>query len=420
MNAASFADVGERFSVYANADIFGYPVSVLPVLYITGSVLCLLCITLYLPAFSGKISFPEIQLRVKRKIRIKGSVNLFLHESFRLFVPALGILVLLLYGGINYRRLEDELKLNTEEYWYYAYGQEISGEVTEENLEWFEQKRDEIEKEQAALHEFQKQMDTMSPALSQTLEAKTKAIERVFQEYMTLISLKQQGIPVHYISAVITDPVFSDITPFLLYGFLMLTLISFSSNSLFSEDEETGLLGLVRSAKNGRKKVFYTRYFTILLLYTAAFIIYVFPMIYNWLRVYHMQDFETPVQSILSYSHLKGSMNLRTMMILWMAAAFVSGAGYQILLSLMTRLIHKKSTTLIVTVFIIVIDFLMVILNFPVISLVMFASGYALPKLLIELSDVRFLWFILGKNIVMASGLFLVHRHFYVKQTERN
>jgi len=410
LNPFALYDTGSRFSSYANVDLFGFPCTVLTTVFILGAVFTVLFGILYFMAYSGKLKVTVPAVTLKRMIRIRGSVRLFSQEVYRLMIPGFGIIALTVLAVLSYNRiLKSPASLSKEDYYYYAYGQELSGPIGPETGNWFTEKRMELMEEQSRVAEDYASDENLAALKLSDINLKMKALDRVYLEYMQLLPAFSKGIPVHYISSIVTDPVFGDQSAYLLQGMLMMMILCISSSHLFSEDEETELIRLVKTTKHGRRKVFFTRYGVILLLYTLGFLLFKFPVLYNWLRIYKMSDFSAPVQSITSFSNADHSMTIALFTALWTVGSFISGAVFLAFCSALSSFIKKKSTVMAFSAVLIAVDFLCVIMDFPVVKYVGAASGFGLPSILNGLSSTVWVYVILGKNVCFLGLMLLLH-----------
>ena len=69
----------------------------------------------------------------------------FVQEHYRLYIGAFGLIAMAVFLFIGYRKIDqDELLLSNADYLYYSYGQEIAGEITDDTVEWFQKKQEEL------------------------------------------------------------------------------------------------------------------------------------------------------------------------------------------------------------------------------------------------------------------------------------
>ena len=425
LNLFAFPDVEARFSLYANLNLFSYPVSALPAEILTGFLVFLLAMAGFIVAFSRDLRLRiRLPFSIRRRIRIRGSVRLFTQENYRLYIAFFGIAVLIVLSFLGYRRIEKgERLLSNAEYLYYSWGQEIAGEVTDETDTWIQKKQEELNREAsggiAADAELTEEARTAAlfaaQMKSREIEEKQRVLLKIQEEVLQLQTARNRGIPVHYISAIQSDPVFMEGEVFLLQALLYLLILSVCVCPVFAEDEESGMGRLVHTTKHGRGRVFRLRYLGMLLLWTVSFLIFIVPELYNWIHVCRMSDWDAPVQSILRYTDCEGAMTIRQLMILWLCGSYISGIGYLSLMSLLSRVLQKKSTTIIVSVVVIAADFLVNLLSFPGFSLAALSSGYAVTEILPGLQKTGYLYIIFAKNLMMSAGILLLHRSVYVR-----
>ena len=425
LNLFSFPDIEARFFHYTNLNIFGYPVSVFPAEILTGLLVFFLAMTGFIIAFSRDLRLRiRLPFSIRRKIRIRGSVRLFTQENYRLYIVSLGIAALIVLIYLGYRNTEkNELLLSSADYFYYSFGQEIAGEVTEETGEWIQKKQEELDREASGwiaegsdLTEEERTAALFAAQMkSQEIEEKQRVLQRMREEVMLLEEARARGIPVHYISTIQSDPIFTEGKAFLLHGLLMLVILTICICPLFAEDEESKIGKVVHTTRHGRGRVFFFRYLGILLLWSISFMIFLAPYLYNWIHVYRMNDWDAPVQSVLRYVNCEGSMTIRQFMILWLMGSYISGIGCVSLMSVFTRVLKQKSTTIIVSAVVIAADFFVNVLKFPGFGVAALSSGFAMTELLAGLQRTWWLYVIFAKNALMSAGILLLHRKVYVR-----
>lgn len=426
VNPFSFADTGGRFSSYQNLNIFGYPVSVFCAGGVFFTVAMAVMIIGYLGAFTTcfqlRLSFDSVRIRN----RIKGSTSLCTHEMFRLCVGNYGIIAiafLLVWGYGNIEK--SELLLSEKDYYYFAYSQQIEGEVSEEIGQW-------ILAEEAGLYEsINKNNEIISRYNSgeldegaygkalyeiQRLTIKQEAFNKAVSQYRELKEVKDSGIPVHFINAISTDAMFGNMTQYVYRGMLLLLVCVFSLCGMFSSDYQTGMIYLVHTTRKGRRPLFRAKYLIMFLLYTLGFICFAMPYWYNWIAFYDMHDWNAPLQSILQFIAVNGNISILGFSVMWFVQMYLSGCIFVILQAMLSDVFRKNSTTLIVSAICVSLDFLISAFSFRWLSLASISSGFSLPMLLRRIGDYRIVWIEFVKLILVFASLLIWHRHRYVNE----
>ncbi len=394
INLSVLADPGKRFSAYENCCLFGFPVSVLPAVSAVYMAAAILFLALYLTSFSGVLRVWIPHVRLPRKTRLRGTVRQSFQEMYRFLVQGWGCvtligLVVFFLSQMDY----GEIHLSQEDYHYYAIGRMIGGEITDETEE--------------RLHQIQQDY-VMSER--DEIRIRQDAFERVFAEYRELLPAREKGVPVYYISKVITDPVFSRSRHFLLFGLLLAIVLSISFNPLFSEDQDTGLAALVRTTKNGRAATFKQRYLVMLTMYTIGFFGYMTPYLILWIRRTHMDAWDAPIQSITVFSGCEGNLSVRAFIVLWVISSWLSGMVFPVLMSYLSLAIKRKGTTLMAAAALTAADFLMNILHVPLLSVLAVSGAYGLMQVFPETGFTGIIYIIMAKNLLLL--VFLLGRHW--------
>lgn len=429
VNPFSFADVSGRFSSYQNLNFFGYPIFVFMSGGVTFAIALGIILAGYFMAFTRcyQINLPSVHLH--RKTRIKGSTGLWLHEMFRLWIGNYGIVILAVLIIWGYRSTErDELLLSEDEYNYYAYSQQIRGEVTLETDRWIAQETDKfnsIPEKSAGLVSLYKQGEIDEYTYlkeSQELELlskKDKAFSEISSQYRELKEVQERGIPVHFINAIATNAMFGNMPRYVWSGMLLLLVCVFSLCGMFSNDYQTNMIYLVHTTRKGRDSVFLAKYGVMLILYSLGFLCLALSLWYNWVVTYQMYDWGAPLQSISQFTQVKGNISIIGFIVMWFIQMYLSGCAFVILQAMLSLVCRKNSTTLIVSSICIALDFLISGFSFRGLSMLTLSSGFGLPMLLQSSGAVRITWLELAKILLVIAGLLLYHRKRYVHELQR-
>ena len=430
VNLFALSDAANRFGTYANINLFGFPAAILPAESFAVFLISGLCITVCLLEASGKIRRRKKQKRVyKRKTVIHGTTNLVRQEGFRLGVMQFGIpaAVLILLGCIFIVR-EENFTLSESQYWYYTYGNEINGELTEQTGQWFTERFDELADEDQAImnalqHAYAEETGTEPPGLIRAREHEQKmkwdAYNKLCDEYARLRVPYDSGVPVHYISGIITDRMFTELRQYLLFLMMAISVTFFIVSPTFTNDIQTGMEKLVSTTVNGRKRVFLTRYAVMALFGTVIYSIAFGAHLYICVCKFGMRDFNAPVQSVLNFVDLKLRMSVGQYTMLWFASGFVSMLTFICLVSVMSLGMKKSSSVQIVSTVILIVDFLFSILKIRSVMKISVSSGFSLPMITAGESGDLWLMIVLIKNPVILSGIFLGHSRRFSEKNQR-
>lgn len=426
INPFSFADVSGRFSSYQNLNFFGYPFSV----FVSGGVAFVIVLGIilagYLMAFARcyQINLPSVRLH--RKTRIKGSTRLWQHEMFRLWIGNYGIIILAVLIIWGYRNTEkSELLLDEDDYNYYAYSQQIRGEITPETDLWIAQEAEKfssIPEKSAELVDLYKQGEIDEYTYlkeSQALELfskKQKAFNEISFQYWELKEVQERGIPVHFINAIATNAMFGNMPRYVWSGMLLLLVCVFSLCGMFSNDYQTNMIFLVHTTRKGRSSVFLAKYGMMLVLYSLGFLCFALSLWYNWVVTYQMYDWGAPLQSISQFTQVKGNISIIGFIVLWFIQMYLSGCAFVILQAMLSLVCRKNSTTLIVSAICIALDCLISGFSFRWLSMLTLSSGFGLPMLLKSSGVVWLTWLELAKILLVIAGMLLYHRKRYINE----
>lgn len=429
INPFSFADVSGRFSSYQNLNFFGYPFSV----FVSGGVAFAIVLGIilagYLVAFARCYQIKLPSVRLHRKTRIKGSTRLWQHEMFRLWIGNYGIVILAVLMVINYRNTEKgELLLDEDDYNYYAYSQQIRGEITPETDLWIAQEAEKftgIPEKSAELVDLYKQGEIDEYTYlkeSQALELfskKQKAFNEISSQYWELKEVQERGIPVHFINAIATNAMFGNMPRYVWSGMLLLLVCVFSLCGMFSNDYQTNMIYLVHTTRKGRSSVFLAKYGMMLILYSLGFLCLALSLWYNWVVTYQMYDWGAPLQSISQFTKVKGNISIIGFIVLWFIQMYLSGCAFVILQAMLSLVCRKNSTTLIVSAICIALDCLISGFSFRGLSMLTLSSGFGLPMLLQSSGAVWLTWLELAKLLLVIAVLLLYHRKRYICELQR-
>ena len=419
LNIFLFSDVEERFGRYANVDIMGYPAGVM------GSGLVFVLLVSVISTALGLLVYSkglELQMSFTERLSVNkgtgGSVRLFSHESYRLWVLFFGAVMLLAILYTAWRRTEkQDLLMLQEDYYYFQYGEELSGEIDASVPDWINEQREGLREDENLIRESELHGNGWDEityqARLQEISQKLNALDRVEEDVKAILPARDRGIPVHYISRIKYEPVFMTEQKYLLFGLIFLLLLTVPVCPMFSRDTESGMSGLVRVSERGKHPVFFTRYAVVSVLYSLGFLILNLPLLYNDLSCYHLDDFSAPIQSIAEFADLKGRISIGGFLTIRIVLSFLSGIGFITVMTGLSEVCKKNSTTEIVSVILISADFLVSIMQIPVLSDLALSSGFAVIG---EMQNHADLWFLAVtglKNIVLASGMLCLHLHKY-------
>lgn len=412
-NPAALLNPAARFGTYTRVNVFGFPVSFFSACFLFLAIFASAALLFYFwisstgtaPVFRGTCH--------KKRIHIRGTSLLFLQENYRLLVVfggALLLAVIVLFVAMETKT--DRFTMPEDVYYYYDYGQEISGRpIGQEVLQWIDEKEAELVLTPQSVDNWY----LSDPSVPK----KKKALAQIRSELYSLMQAHGRGIQVHYISSTLTDPIYGSRRMLLTAHAVLLLLTMFCLSPMFSQDTDTGLYALVASAKNGQLKLILYRYGAMLLWYTLVFVLLAVPYLYNWVHYYGMKDFDAPIQSIVEFSSCSGQVSVRTFSLMWLFSSYLSGITMIFLGAFLSVNVRKKSTTLIVTMLLIMADHLIGFFSPPILRSIVISSGVQLPEIFIESRQLGVAVLVMIKTLLFAAGILLGHVMIYLKTIER-
>jgi hypothetical protein len=301
INPAFCLNVGEVIGKYVNINILGIPVAYPLVLFMSYTLVLVLCFSLALlrfcqPLAEGKKDFSFRKLfRRKRNRAPQYHMSLFYYELFKVrkgghicLVMFFFLILSVLFSYQGRLLFEDE-----DEYYYYSYMKQLSGKKTSEKSAYIKQEEKRFEKIKEQQEKLIQEPASLLPdeslrpyqGFQRVKERELYLNENQFDAfvyeggYIKLMDLKEN----------------SDNRILIILAMLLLT---FSLCGIFALDEENGWQMLLQTTRFGKKTMMKKKMLTALLVCVCSFGIIYLPQLYMFYRLYGFDGIMEPVGCI--------------------------------------------------------------------------------------------------------------------------
>lgn len=309
LNLIPLVNVNAVFRFYFNLNLFGIPVNLILLSAAAGVIFLLLFGGLCIHLFSSDRWNGTVRYRQsgrKKKVHIP-TPNLLSHEIYRLLIGHHGLaLILLLVFMEIWMYSQRTSLLGTDEYFYKSYMQEIEGTVTSETELYLNREQERIKKYEMMMEDartrYQNGEITAEEAAAVNMLAdknlrSRNGFQRVIEQYQYA---EENDVPMVYdtgygnLFGFGTDGYKKDCSQALVM-ILFLVLLFAEYNCI---EYETGMIRLICTLPNGRRKLFGTKFAVCFVCTVIVFIISYVPELIYVANNFGMSEVSAPLKSI--------------------------------------------------------------------------------------------------------------------------
>lgn len=313
-------DTHSLYAKYNNINLFSIPVNRMAFSYGFAILVAILAIAGTVWSFVAAKQFgggwlSKLSDRIARFIsRFGGSVKLFLHENFKLYISGKALLILIVAVVLTISGLRQrELFLYTPEEIYMNYINQLLGKVTDEKIAFIEKEREDLdscEEKIANLNErYQNgeisyaQFFSESTALTNSKEARLKPFELVENQLHYLQELKEtRGIDGVFTNLRYTNEFFGNKLNGEILSVVVMFLLIMAVSYLFTSEYQNGMIRIVTAAKYGKTRLFLAKYGAAALYSVLLWAVIFCRELIDMARYYPIGDLSAPIQSIERFS----------------------------------------------------------------------------------------------------------------------
>lgn len=345
LNPVCLIQPQQIFGRYLNLNLFEYPINtatacmtLLTVLFIAVSVAFLLIYIFSLPYEASKIHLNVIK---NIKMHFKPSASLFRNELYKTFIadkclPI--ILVLCLFGIYRYSILS--LPYNVDEAAYNSYINIIGGEVDEDTLKF-------IEEEDRIFSEYQEKYDLYDLSGGNADDDEIEQIRRKlnYKNGFEIVKKRAEYIyhnPEKHLQLIYEtgyNELFSVkcFSSDLLHSLIATAALAVCVSSIYAVDNQKKLKNVIRTAVNGRGKLFLYRTICCLIISTVIFAAVFLPQFIFVLNNCGFYYLDAPLQSITALTDFESGLTVLEYMILVYAARLISLTAVSVIMLCISR-----------------------------------------------------------------------------------
>lgn len=345
LNPVCLIQPQQIFGRYLNLNFFEYPINaaaacmaLLTVLFIAVSAAFLLIYTFSLPYKASKMHLNVIK---NIKMHFKPSASLFRNELYKTFIADMClpiILALCLFSVYRYSTLS--LPYNADEAAYNSYINIIGGEVDENTLKF-------IEEEDRIFSEYQEKYDLYDLSGSNADDDEIDRIRRKLNYKNGFEAVKKRAEYIYHnpekhlqlIYETGYNELFSvkGFSSDLLHSLIAAAALAVCVSSIYAVDNQKKLKNVIRTAVNGRGKLFFYRIVCCLIISAVVFAA-VFSLQFIFvLNNYGFYYLDAPLQSITALTDYESSLTVMEYMILIYAARLISLTAISVIMLCISR-----------------------------------------------------------------------------------
>ena len=356
INLFAFLDAKEIISNYLNLNILEYPVNRMAVFVLVCAVLTVFSMTVSVIAFSlgsqikKESLFSKLSASFRKRISHFGSVNLFAAEMYKLLIEQKGfaVLLVLLCIGINgsSQTWHDSFS-SVSDATLYSYISTLEGRFDEQKEQFIEKEGIYYDKLKA---EYKELSSTESLTLEQeqrmyslefTLKYQKQGFERLIKHIDYLREKqKESGGDIYIINDIQYEHLLMNNKTDTLSVLLGLGALIISLSGTFAFEHKRQMTALLRSAKNGKGKLFFTKLLSAVLTAGIIYTLIYAPLIIAYIRQYGSVVLEAPAYSLPAFSDAPSGITIWGMLILqymFRLLLFISAAIIAVALSELTE-----------------------------------------------------------------------------------
>ena len=356
INLFAFLDTKEIIGNYLNLNILEYPVSRITVFILVCAVLTVFSMTVSVIAFSlgsqikRESLFSKLSASFRKKIPHFSSVNLFAAEMYKLLIEQKGfaVLLVLLCIGINVssKTWHDSFS-SVSDATFYSYISTLEGRLDKHKEQFIEKEGLYYDKLKA---EYEELSSTENPTLEQeqrmyslefTLKYQKQGFERLINHIDYLREKqKESGGDIYIINDMQYEHLLMNNKTDTLSVLLGLGALIISLSGTFAFEHKRQMTALLRSAKKGKGKLFFTKLLSAVLTAGIIYTLIYAPLIIAYIRQYGSVVLEAPAYSLPAFSDAPSGITIWGMLILqymFRLLLFISAAIIAVALSELTE-----------------------------------------------------------------------------------
>ena len=369
-NLIALLDTSHYFSNYVNINLFSYPVNIVISGIITALIAIILGNSIGMYIYVTETSSQERRNWIGEKMKAKRRVlfftghyfSLLKHESYKLLIMNKGLLILLIFLGIQFFYFGDLVYIiDQEELYYQQYSTILSGKLSHDKEVFIQQEQnqfEEVEKEKERLMKSYEKGDIDDSYFDYLLAGleingyEERGFKRAQNQYQILNTIEREKYPVEYEYQTGWNSLFAQEArqlDLIDYGKAFIVLI-LGISSFGSIEKMTNMDSIIAISNRGRKAVIGWKVFICICLAIVSAMISFLPRIIVIFQTYGIKGLQAPVRSIIEISWAFNDLSILSFFILYQVKRlFIVGLASIFILTVSYRSGNTITTMLIST-----------------------------------------------------------------------
>ncbi len=366
INPAYFLDTYNFLRYYTNINLFSKAINTVPVyivyiIFITAVFAVLSCASFsVLKQISEKDLFSKIIEKLRIKFgRIRGSVRIINGESFKLFIQNKSLLVLSVLAA--FAVISSSGSFNSSWYsvstaTYHNYLERLEGELTEEKVKFIENEqkyfdfvKQKLIEYEAQEHITEEQQNEIS-GLKSILEGQYAGYQMLMKQYRYLQEQHDaNGTPIYFIDEEKYGHILAD-TDLSFNSFITAVIaLMLALGNIFAFEHKRKLPGLLRATKNGRLRLFTTKYCVGLISFFIIYLCSYLPRIIKFFRQYGGIISDAPASSMRVFKTAPQGMTISLLLVFILLADFLILFSIAAIIISLSEITESSFLTLIIS-----------------------------------------------------------------------
>lgn len=335
INLFSWLDVKNLFAKYFNIDIFGIPVGIRELFFLSIIIIGSLAFVIVLREVFcyGKIELTFIK-RIYTKLlafidRHRRQGFIFTWELKKVLIKGRGIIVLIIVMIIAKDYIVDtDLQLSyggsLKSDYYIKYGYDVSEEMYNDISSAKNEYNKAVEEYEEAVKEYDADKINRADLLAYETKLSEKSQRQEFflqveQDIAYVEGMRENGKNAMLITRDSYDYLFAKNNHIVDLRKMIIVLLAaiFLLGGIFTADRQTGAMNLIKAAGKGRKTLFYSKIGTGILLVTLCSVAMFFVELYNIWKIYGFVGLECPAYSFYLFEKLPFGISMGAFILLW-------------------------------------------------------------------------------------------------------
>lgn len=366
INIMKFLNAKELLGNYLNLNFFTNPVNLIHIYILFCLSVIILFSALSLFAFAKqkqiitKTKIPILCKIKERFFRIRGSVNIFSAEMFKLFIQEkiwiILVIVLCLSINASMKTFSDNIYYSIPEITYHSYLSDLEGKITPEKEEY-------IKSEQEYFDELSQESEKLLSVENPTREQKNKIenIKMIFEgKYQGFIKLVNQyeylkaqnqkyGTEIYFIDERKYENIFTNSSNDWWQYIQTVIFLIISLGNIFAFEHKRNMSKLLKSTQNGKYRLAVMKYVSAAVVFIITFLAFHLPNLIVFYRQYGFIIGEAPASSMTCFENIPKEMSLLGILTFMYLTRFVICLSISFIITSLSEILENYFLTMTVS-----------------------------------------------------------------------